>query len=98
MKEDLEQLTARLNTETACISWKELERHFARGVLMTVSPSLDLIELAAHMIQDNKSIIDSLLETGEFRKTTDADACDWSEGEPVLWAVVVAPWVLVQEK
>ena len=30
MKEKREQLTARLNTETAGISWAALERHFAR--------------------------------------------------------------------
>ena len=59
MKEDLEQITARLNTETARIEWKELERHFARGVLLTVSPELDLVEVGAHMIHDDKHIIDA---------------------------------------
>ena len=98
MKEDFEQLTARLNTETARISWQELERHFARGLLLTVSPDLDLVEVGAHMIHDDKTIIDAWLETDELRKTTDDDARGWSEGKPALWAVVVAPWVLVQEK
>ncbi|MCK5360719.1 MAG: DUF2288 domain-containing protein [Gammaproteobacteria bacterium] len=98
MKEDLEQLTARLNTETAHISWTELERHFARGDLMTVSSSIDLVLVGAHMIHDDKTVINAWLETGELRKTTDDDARGWSEGEPVLWAVVVAPWVLVQER
>ncbi len=98
MKENVEQLTARLNTETACISWQELERYFARGILMTASPDLDLVQLGAHMIHDDKIIIDAWLEAGELRKTTDDDARGWSEGEPLLWAVVVAPWVLVQEK
>ena len=98
MKEDLEQITARLNTETARIEWKELERHFARGVLLTVSPELDLVEVGAHMIHDDKHIIDAWLESGELGKTSDDDAIGWSESEPALWAVVVAPWVLVQEK
>ncbi|MFW2438707.1 MAG: DUF2288 domain-containing protein [Arenicellales bacterium] len=98
MNEDIHQITARLNTETARISWPELERHFARGVLLTASPALDLVQLGAHMIHDDKSIIDAWLETGELRKTTDEDARGWSEGESTLWAVVVAPWVLVQEK
>jgi hypothetical protein len=98
MKETIEQLTARLNTETARISWQELEQHFARGILMTVSPALDLVLVGAHMIHDDKIVIDAWLETGELRKTTDDDARKWSVGEPVLWAVVVAPWVLVQEK
>ena len=98
MKENIDQIAARLNTETACISWPELERHFARGVLLTVSPALDLVQLGAHLIHDDKSIIDAWLETGKLRKTTDDDARGWNEGESVLWAVVVAPWVLVQEK
>ena len=98
MKEDFEQLSARLNTETARIGWKELERHFARGVLLTVSPKLDLVEVGAHMIHDDKRIIDAWLESGELGKTSDDDAIGWSENEPSLWAVVVAPWVLVQAK
>ena len=98
MKENLEQLTVRLNAETARISWPELERHFARGVLLTVSPEQDLVQVGAHMIHDDKIVIDALLETAELRKTTDDDARGWSECETELWAVVVAPWVLVQEK
>ena len=97
MKEGIDQLIARLNTETARISWPELERHFARGVLMTVSSELDLVQLGAHMIHDDKSIIDAWLETGVLRKTTDDDARGWSESETDLWAVVIAPWVLVQK-
>jgi hypothetical protein len=98
MKENFEQLSARLNTETARIEWKELERHFARGVLLTVSPKLDLVEVGAHMVHDDKHIIDAWLESGELGKTSDEDAIGWSESEPSLWAVVVAPWVLVQAK
>lgn len=97
MKEGIDQIAVQLNSETACISWTELERHFARGVLMTVSPGLDLVQLGAHMIHDDKSIIDAWLETGELRKTTD-DARGWIMGEPMLWVVVIAPWVLAQEK
>ena len=98
MKEDFEQLTVRLNTETARITWQELERHFARGVLITVSPELDLVQVGAHMIHDDKTIIDAWLESGELGKTSDDDAIGWSESEPSLWAVVVAPRVLVQAK
>ena len=53
MKENFEQIKVRLNTETARIEWKELERHFARGVLLTVSSELDLVEVGAHMIHDD---------------------------------------------
>jgi len=65
---------------------------------LTVSPVLDLVQVGVNMINDDKTIVNAWLETGELRKTTDDDASGWSEGEPSLWAVVIAPWVLVQEK
>jgi len=43
-------------------------------------------------------LINAWLETGELRNTSDDDASGWNEGAYELWAVVVAPWVLVQEK
>jgi len=55
MKEDIDQITARLNLETARISWQELERHFARGELLTVIPALDLVQVGVNMINDDKT-------------------------------------------
>lgn len=98
MKEEIDQLLLRLNAETARISWQELERHFARGALLTVSPVLDLVAVGVHMINDDKTIIDAMMESGDLSKTTDEEALHWSENDAVLWAVVVAPWVLVQDK
>ena len=98
MKEEIDQLLLRLNAETARISWQELERHFARGALLTVSPVLDLVEVGVHMINDDKAIIDAWMKSGDLSKTTDEEARHWSENETILWAVVVAPWVLVQDK
>lgn len=98
MKENKDQLIARLNMETARITWQELERHFARGELLTVCTSLDLVHVGVAMINDDKSTVDDWLKKGELRQATDEDASGWSNSEPELWAVVIAPWVLVQEK
>ena len=98
MKEDIEQIVTRLHMETARISWQELERHFARGECLTVSTALDLIQVGVNMINDDKTTVDGWLKSGELRKTTDDDASRWSEADSSLWAVVIAPWVLVQEK
>jgi hypothetical protein len=97
-KQDAEELKVRLNAETARISWQELERHFARGALITVVPGLDLVNVGVHMIKDDKTIIDAWLASGEIRNTTDDEAKAWSEDNRELWAVVVAPWVLVQDR
>jgi hypothetical protein len=97
-RENIKETAARLNAETARIDWRELERHYARGVLMTVAAEMDLVMTAAHMARDDKTIIEAWVEKGQLHPTTDENAHDWHERNPDLWAVVVAPWVLVQER
>lgn len=93
LKQDVE---ARLNTETAKISWPELERHFARGVVVRVAKNLDLIKVAAAMVDDDKERVDAWLKAGLVARASDKDAKVWSKTQPTFWAVVVAPWVMVQ--
>ena len=45
-------LNEKLNTETARISWEELQPHFARGAAVYVAPDLDLIAVARHVAED----------------------------------------------
>lgn len=93
--EDL--LRAKLNGETARLSWKELERHFARGVVIRVATGLDLVEVALRFARDDRARVAALLESGQVARVSDAEALDWQERGAELWGVVVAPWVLVQE-
>jgi hypothetical protein len=97
MQESIEVLRARLNLETAKIGWEGLQRQFAKGVVLKVMPEMDLIDTAARMIQDEKSSVEQWLEQGKIVQATMEDARRWNEEDPDLWAVVVAPWVLVQE-
>ena len=85
-----------LNSETGKISWEELQPHFARGVVVKVDPSLDLLHVALEFVKDNKDRVSTWLETGKMEKVTDKQAKIWSRENPVLWSVVAAPWVLVQ--
>lgn len=96
MTED-ELLKNKLNAETGKISWQELQRHFARGVVIKVDAAADLVAVAVHFVQDDNDSVARLLNTGEVSKASDTDASDWQARNPVFWAVVVAPWVLVQE-
>ena len=97
MNETDDELRARLNAETGKIGWPELERHFARGVLITVAGDLDLIEAALCMIRDDRDRLEAWMKTGRVGRTTAAEARAWAERGAVFWAVVTAPWVLVQE-
>lgn len=91
-------LANNLNLETGTISWTELVRHFARGVVIHVMPAHDLIEVAVCLAEDNSSLLQEWIESGKLRRASDDDARDWTRREPDFWCVVTAPWVLVQEK
>jgi hypothetical protein len=97
MNESIEELRCRLNGETGKLGWNELERHFARGVLIRVAPGLDLVEVAAAMVRDDKTAVESWLANGRIARASAEDAVAWNARRPFFWAVVTAPWVLVQE-
>lgn len=86
-----------LNQQTAKIQWRELERHFARGVVLWVAPGQDLIKAAAAFLRDDAGIVQGWLDGGTVRKLSDEQARNYANEEAVLWAVVAAPWVLVQD-
>ncbi|NWG39804.1 MAG: DUF2288 domain-containing protein [Hydrogenophilaceae bacterium] len=93
-----EILRAKLNGETAKVAWAELQRHHARGVVVRVAGKLDLLDVAVAMAQDNSRLIGAWMQAGEVGKVSDDKARDWLARDPDLWSVVVAPWVLVQER
>ncbi len=89
---------AKLNLETARMSWNELERFFAGGTLLTVSDDLDIVEVAHCMSIDDKSAIEGWLNSEKLSQVADDQAKSWSENSAELWAIVVRPWILVQDK
>lgn len=95
--EDPELLRAKLNLETGRLDWPALARHFARGVVIKVAPGMDLVAVAAALGRDDKAAVEGWLAEGRIASASDADAQSWHAGRATFWAVVVAPWVLVQE-
>lgn len=98
MLHQLKQMRAQLNTETAQTKWTELQRFFAKGALVQVSSQLDLVDVAAHIACDDTDAIAEWMTAGKIAKLDDQTAADWQQRNPILWAVVVAPWILVQER
>ncbi|VVE86789.1 DUF2288 domain-containing protein [Pandoraea bronchicola] len=88
----------RLLSETAKIDWKDLESFFARGVLLYVAPGVDLVSVAEAVANDDKDTVSQWLSSGMVQRMQANHATDFAERTPELWAVVVAPWVLVQER
>ena len=97
MSETNEELMAQLNKETAKLSWNELERHFARGSVVKIEQGEDLIKAAVLFANDDAKAIEAKMSQGLVANASMDDAKTWNERESEFWAVVVAPFVLVQE-
>lgn len=87
----------RLNQETSRIPWSELQRFFAQGDVIWVHDDLDLIEMALRFTLDDAAAIDVEMKRGRLSRASDDQARGWFESQSSLWAVVVKPWILVQE-
>ncbi|AZD46767.1 hypothetical protein SAMN04489802_5173 [Pseudomonas chlororaphis] len=98
MTQEPSTLYAKLLGETASITWKELEPFFAKGALLWVDASLDLIEAAEAMAENQAEKVSVWLAAEKVGKVSATRALDLVERDPLLWAVVVSPWILVQER
>ncbi|MDX3775580.1 DUF2288 domain-containing protein [Chromatiaceae bacterium AAb-1] len=93
-----ELIKAKIITETARINWLELQKFYAAGAVIMVDPRLDLVEVAFAFSQDQKTPVSQWLAEGLVARVTDEQAQQWHSAGAELWAVVISPWVLVQDK
>jgi hypothetical protein len=91
-------LYLKLLAETAKIDWPELERFFARGMLLRVARDLDLVTVAAAIADNDTAQVTQWLSMGLVERMQSETAADFAARNPELWAVVVSPWVCVQER
>lgn len=94
MNNEIEQ---KINLETAQINWHELQRFFASGNAIAVDASLDLTHVAAQIVADNAAQIKAWMDAGLVDAVKDEQAQHWYEKNALVWAVVIKPWVLVQQ-
>ena len=97
LQQERELERAKLNCETARIPWRDLQRFFAGGKLLWICADLDLVDCALAIQQNDVETVQAWTESGQLAAATDAQARLWFEHDALLWAVVVKPWVLVQE-
>ena len=91
-------LKEKLHSETAKIAWIELQTFFAQGLVILVRDNIDLIEVAIKFSEDKASEIQTMLDDGLVNKPSNDQACEWVANETKLWSVVIAPFILIQEK
>ena len=86
-----------LAQECTAIYYKEIERFFAKGVLILVGKDLDILDVALVVQNDDSEQLKQWLESGKVLPVNDEYAVKWSQSETQLLAVTVVPWLLVQE-
>ncbi|MFI3186894.1 MAG: DUF2288 domain-containing protein [Methylococcaceae bacterium] len=86
----------KVNLETSQIAWKELQRFFANGTAVFITPDLDLVDVAYQFSIDNKAQVALWMQHNQVARVTDQQALNWLETDAIVWAVVVKPWILVQ--
>jgi len=92
-----DELISKLNGETSKIAWSELQKFYAQGLVVAVERPLDLITTAATFSQDDKVQVQQWLDGKQVYAVEDEQAQAWCQRDAMLWGVVVAPFVLVQE-
>jgi hypothetical protein len=91
-------LRLKVNRETARLPWTELLKHFAAGNVVWIANSLDLVDVAVRISHDDKANIGQWMNAGLLAKVSDEQAASWLETNAELWAVVVSPFILVQQE
>lgn len=98
MSNEISDLYAQLLGATAQISWAEIMPQFAKGMVLWVASDQDLVAVAELIINDDKKRVSALMQQKALHNLADEQALDFELRDPELWAVVIAPWVLVQER
>ncbi|NND66388.1 MAG: DUF2288 domain-containing protein [Halioglobus sp.] len=82
--------------QTARIHWHDLQTHYARGSVVRIAETLNLVEVAVQLGLDNTALFQDWIDSGDIAAVDDEQALAWYASNEELWAVVAAPWVLVQ--
>jgi hypothetical protein len=96
LEQDLELIRGKLISETAKMPWTDLQRFFANGSTLYVSPELDLIDVAFAFQRDLAVQVKPWLDQALVATVSTEQAKEWFEQDSLLWTVVVKPWVLLQ--
>jgi len=86
----------KVNQETSKIAWSELQRFFAQGLAVYISPDLDLVKVADAFAKDNKPLVETWMQQQQIHLVTDQQASEWVQNDSQVWAVVIKPWILIQ--
>jgi len=85
-----------LNLETAEVYWPEIQLFFAQGRLLVVATNLDLVEVASLIADNQADQLKILIDNKQVSFASPEWVKNNCDDSTLLWAVVVAPYVLTQ--
>lgn len=97
MTGDKKSLFTHLNGETGRIGWQALQPWFAKGDTLQVAKKVDLVAVATALAADDAAAVKGWLDAGQLGPVSTAQVSAWVHANAEVWAVVVLPWILVQE-
>ena len=87
----------RIKKYTGEVVWSYLEPHCKSGSLYWVDPALDITAVAAALQADDALQISRWLGVGDLVKVGPLHSAQWQGSQQLFTAVVVTPFVLMQE-
>jgi hypothetical protein len=93
-----QSMAEKLHSETALMHWVDLQTFFAKGMVLYVDESLNLVKTAVLFADDLADDLAPQIESELITHPTNDQARGWYDKNSELWTVVVAPYVLVQER
>lgn len=92
-----ETLRTTIRGEIGIIAWAALARFFAAGTAVAVDAELNLADVAFEFSQNNTAAVQQWMSAGKVCRVSDEQAKTWFETDATVAAIVISPWVLVQE-
>jgi hypothetical protein len=100
MSEPMPDLRGQLEKSIDAATWEWLIPHNERDVIIWVDQSIDLLEVAMAIAQDQTQSVQHWIAEQVIAKPSEAQKSRWSarDADFQFSALIVQPYVLIQEK
>ena len=90
-------LRAELTQRTSPVQWSDLRAHAVRDALFLVDNTVDLVEVALAIANDETSAVQAWLDTGQLTRPTEQQLKCWNDAPQRLFrSAIVQPFVVAR--
>lgn len=96
--DDAGALRARLEASAGPVLYGDLAAHLRRDAVLLVAAGVSLVDCGVAIARDDAAAVEGWLASGALRRPSAAERATWAAWTEPRWtAIVVQPFVLVQE-